>query len=483
MREIVAAMVTGIAALFLGCTPESAPDPVADPAPCPADIELVVLTPHDCGYLVVPEEWNDPDGPTIRLFYLHVEPAGGATEPEPIASVGYELAQEPHYASIVAVGQGAGRDFYLLDQRGTGHSEPSLACTDVDDVAPMLPGETLASATELFRDAVSTCRERLEAAGVRLDAYTIAAAGEDLEALRRAMGVPEWNVISYGSASRVLIEYARQHPEGIRSLVLDSPQFPQLDPISAATDGYRTAWQALIETCQRESRCARAYPDLELALTEAVAELDRAPRSARVDGTEVLVDGAAMNRVIRHLLSFHELRAWGSIPSIVYDALDGDVRRVADVLATDPGLCIGFIPRCAHPRSLGAYLSFTCPDVLASAGSLPDGTFGRDDPYVAACEAWGVEPSEGSAAPVSTQRPALVLRGEYDGFSPLDLVEQAPSSMPNAHVILVPYLGNDVFGTYDCLRESRNRWWLDPSDERDFAACLQTIPPPAFDMR
>ncbi len=120
--------------------------------------------------------------------------------------------------------------------------------------------------------------------------------------------------------------------------------------------------------------------------------------------------------------------------------------------------------------------------MLSSEGSLPDGTFGKDDPFVAACEAWGLDPSDGSAAPVSTSVPALVLRGEYDTFSPLDLVEQAPATMPNAHVVLVPYLGNDVFGTYDCLRESRNRWWLDPNGEPDFDECLRTIPPPAFDV-
>jgi pimeloyl-ACP methyl ester carboxylesterase len=475
------ATVLVLAALVAaGCSPETATPPRARPAPCPSDVELVVLTPHDCGYLVVPEDRSDPDGPTIRLFYLHVEPAGGATEPEPIVSVGYELAQEPHYAAIVVIAQGSGREFYLLDQRGTGHSEPSLACAEVDAAAAELVGEPLAGATDVFLAAVIDCRERLEAAGVRLAAYTLAAAADDLEDLRRAMGVPEWNAISYGSASRVILEYARRHPTGIRAIVLDSPQFPQRDQVSAASDGYRTALAALVETCRRAARCARTYPDLERALGEAVRLLDRSPRSVRDDGVDVIVDGAAMTRVVRHLLSFHELRAWGVIPAMVYEGLDGDVRRVAAVLANDPGMCVGLIPRCAHPWSIGAYLSFTCPSVLASSASLPGGVLGDADPYLGACEVWGLAPSDGAMQPVSTQVPALVLRGEYDSFSPLDLVEQAPATMPNAHVVLVPYLGNDVFGTYDCIRESRNTWWLDPESEPDFSACLNTIPAPEF---
>jgi pimeloyl-ACP methyl ester carboxylesterase len=470
------------AAMLVGCSPSSVPEPLADPAPCPSDIELVVLTPHDCGYLVVPEDRDDPQGPTIRLFYLHVEPAGGVVERDPIASVGYEIAQEPHYASIVSVGQGTGRELYLLDQRGTGHSEPSLACPEVDEVASEMLGEPLTPATEVFRGAVSECAERLRAAGVDLAAYDLAEAGEDLEDLRRAVAVPSWNLISYGSASRVLLEDARRHPGGIRSLVLDSPQFPQRNPISAAPDGYRTSWSALVAACQRDRVCARTYPDLDRALTEAAVQLDRSPRMSRSEGTAVIVDGAALQRVVRHLLSFHELRAWGSIPSIVYDALDGDVRTVAQQLAADPGMCIGYIPRCIHPRSVGAYLSFTCPDVLSAVGALPEGTFGSGDPYVAACDAWAVEASSGASPALSTQVPVLVLRGEYDSFSPLDLVEQTPATMPNAHVILAPFLGNDVFGTYDCMRESRNRWWQDPSGEPDFTACIDSIPPPTFEV-
>jgi pimeloyl-ACP methyl ester carboxylesterase len=75
----------------------------------------------------------------------------------------------------------------------------------------------------------------------------------------------------------------------------------------------------------------------------------------------------------------------------------------------------------------------------------------------------------------------LVLRGAYDAFSPLDLVRQATANMPNAHVVLVPHLGHDVFAWgYDCLRDTRNNWLLHPQDAPDFAACLHTLPPPRF---
>jgi pimeloyl-ACP methyl ester carboxylesterase len=286
----------------------------------------------------------------------------------------------------------------------------------------------------------------------------------------------ERHLLRYGLIS----QDATGDPAGARALVLDSPQFPQVDPVSGAAGDFGDALRALAETCRSSDACARAYPNLEGAFSEATSALDRSPRSAAVDGRVVLVDGAAMARVVRHLLSFNDWSRWGEIPRIVYRALDGNVKPVAEVLAADPGLCIGYLPRCIHPRSLGAYLSFTCPDVLASAGNLDSGAFGADDPYLSACDAWGSDASQGPAEPVVTDVPALMLRGEYDGFSPLDLLQQAPATMPNAHVVLVPYIGHDIFGTYDCLREARNSWLANPGTGPSYQECLTSIRPPTF---
>jgi pimeloyl-ACP methyl ester carboxylesterase len=188
-------------------------------------------------------------------------------------------------------------------------------------------------------------------------------------------------------------------------------------------------------------------------------------------------------RVVRHLLSESDQEASGSVPQMVYRALHGNVRAVAQELADDPGMCVGYLPRCEDPLSLGAYLSFTCSDAPASleGSGVYTEAFGEADPYLGACRAWGVEPGGDHPAPVRTDIPMLVLRGASDAFSPLDLVREAPSNLPNAHVVLVPHLGHDVFATsYDCLRDTRNSWLLDPQDAPDYAGCLETISPPTF---
>lgn len=75
-----------------------------------------------------------------------------------------------------------------------------------------------------------------------------------------------------------------------------------------------------------------------------------------------------------------------------------------------------------------------------------------------------------------------MLRGEYDAFSPLDLVQRVNTTMPNAHIVLVPHFGHDVFGV-DCLRDARNSWLMHLQSDPVYSACLQSIPTPTFATR
>jgi pimeloyl-ACP methyl ester carboxylesterase len=485
----VRARALGAAAFVLAaaCTGGAASRPDFHPsvttAECPADIEVQVTAEHSCGYLTVLEDRAHPDGQTIRLLFLRVRPPEGPTEPEPIASVGYEIAQAPDYGSIVGVAESSRRELILLDQRGTGHSEPSLECPEVDDVGNDFVGKPISSdaVRGAFQTAVMTCGARLVAAGVRPEAYTLGAAAEDLEELRQALGIRSWNVISWGDASRVLLEYARRYPDGVRALVLGSPQFPELDPVSEATPDLTDAFAALADTCRASSRCRREYPDLRTALSRAAAALERSPIPVSMRGKSILVDGAALVRVVRDMLSANGGEEAGLVPRVVQGALEGDVRQVAIRLAADPWMCLGYMPRCDDPLSLGTYLSFTCPRVppVAELEDVDPG-LGSRDPYVAACGAWGTGGSAEAAAAATTDVPILILRGEYDAFSPRDRVQQALSAMPNAHFVEVPYVGHDVFSTYDCLREGRNAWLSKPRSDPDYTACLRSIERPSF---
>lgn len=78
----------------------------------------------------------------------------------------------------------------------------------------------------------------------------------------------------------------------------------------------------------------------------------------------------------------------------------------------------------------------------------------------------------------------LILRGEYDAFSPADLVRGASATMLNEKVVLVPHTGHDVYcAGHDCLRRARARWPLDPEQDPGFETCLASIARSRLAMR
>ena len=85
---------------------------------------------YSCGYLTVPENRSAPNGRRIRLLVARVKAATSAPRPDPIVF----LAGGPGGAGtlsapgVVAGGMNADRDIIFVNQRGTLHSDPHLAC-------------------------------------------------------------------------------------------------------------------------------------------------------------------------------------------------------------------------------------------------------------------------------------------------------------------------------------------------------------------
>ena len=108
--------------------------PTFEEAQCPDDVGAVILTFVSCGYLTVLEDRQDPEGATIRLFVTKIEPPEGPVEPDPMFTIGYDLAAIPSYASIGPLSQRMSRVTYLMDQRGAGPTGPQLECPEGREV-------------------------------------------------------------------------------------------------------------------------------------------------------------------------------------------------------------------------------------------------------------------------------------------------------------------------------------------------------------
>ncbi len=442
----------------------------------------------------------------INLLVTEQFPADGVTHTDPVIAIGENFAAAPYYAGIAPAADKLGREIILLDQRGVGHSQPSLACPEVD----ALSSRTLDSATgdvavrKAFGDAVRACHDRLTAAGVDLAAYNTRNAAGDVAALAQAMHLPSWNVGAWGTSSRIAFQLLQQAHPGLRAAFLDSPELPGDDPRTTAIADTSGALSRLFADCHRAVTCRspalRGLPGLASVLTA----LERRPVTLAVKSasstTTVRFDAAMTLRTIRMMMTQNgagccpEMTA-GFVPKFLESLVRGrgaglDQSVVAAFIGS-PAYCEGYLPSCSrfHRVTLGAYLSVLChdlqpfvgaadgPDVLAEIGGAAAFEHG---PYNGICSSWPIAPAAGPLThTIHSNVPTWVIIGDLDPFVSAERLTRALAPMTRLTVLHVPNWGHNALGSGSCAGSLRNAWVNSLAQSTD-TQCLEHAPPMTF---
>jgi pimeloyl-ACP methyl ester carboxylesterase len=188
-----------------------------------------------------------------------------------------------------------------VSQRGTMFSEPALTCAPNDQFNRELLGLRFYSeATKRAHlAATEACHRELTATGADLSAYNSTENAADFADLRRALGLPTWNVYGTSYGSYVAQTLMRDNPEGIRSVVLDS-----VLPTSYTIPGNwwitRAAFDNLFQACVAETACNAAHQHLEKTFIELVNKFEAEPLTTTVrdpvtgKDLKVVLDGGAL---------------------------------------------------------------------------------------------------------------------------------------------------------------------------------------------
>jgi len=179
------------------------------------------------GTFSVSEDRSDPRSRRIEIGFVRFR----STNPDPGAPIVY-LAGGPG-GSGVATARGPRQPIFLalravadviaLDQRGVGlsnHIPPCTAERRLDPAAVL--GE--AALTAYYRGTLQACALRWRAAGVGVNGYTTEQSADDLEDLRRALGVRRLDLwgISYGT--HLAMATMRRHPGSVGRVALASAE-------------------------------------------------------------------------------------------------------------------------------------------------------------------------------------------------------------------------------------------------------------------
>jgi len=468
---------------------EAAYEPVYVERAC---IEPVPDDPRvECGDLTVPADRSAPDEGDVVLPVVIIRSTSPTPQPDPLVHVtggpGFPaLTFAPYFLDADL---GADRDFILFDQRGTGQSTPNLDCPEALASALENAAASDPPAEEDLRAAaaMSDCRDRLEAEGVDFDDYSTTATADDLDDLRRALGIEQWNLWGHSYGTMVVQEVLRRHPAGVRSAVLDG-----VLPLDVGTGSNRMASLArdalhhLWAGCAADPACAAAYPDLEADFRALVAEWDAEPlpvTATTPDGAEAefLVTGADVVGG-----AFQAIYDTGLIP--VLPSLVGTLRQRGDGATA----IVRPLLEDAFDRDDRLHEAQTQAVNCVDGGRLdaaPDPAIGEAEPLVASfltvddreqCAGWGAPAPAAFNEAVTSSIPTLLLVGDYDPITPPRYAAQVAEGLSDSALVELPGLGHGTVFASDCAASLLQAFVASPVPDALDRSCVDDLGPPAW---
>ena len=181
-------------------------------------------------FLEVPRRHSEPDGPRIRLRVVRLPATGGDGRAAPVVYLaggpggsGFGTALGPRWPVFDRVRRET--DVLLLDQRGTDFSEMPPECSQAhrfDDAQPLQREAALAALRKTAVDCIAEWRKT----GVDLAAYTTAESADDIEDLRRAMGLPRVSLWGMSYGTHLALATVRRHGPSLERVVLMGTEGP-----------------------------------------------------------------------------------------------------------------------------------------------------------------------------------------------------------------------------------------------------------------
>jgi pimeloyl-ACP methyl ester carboxylesterase len=436
-----------------------------------------------CGQLTVFENRLTRAGRTIELNVVVLPAFDQKTKAEPL----FDLAGGPGAASTEAAifyaGQGREyrrrRDVVLVDQRGTGKSNPlsmPRKRTPQDYLSEMYPV-----------DYVKKLRQNLEQRA-DLTQYTTSVAMDDLDDVRAWLGYDRIHLIGSSYGTRAALVYLRQHPERVRTVTLIgvAPTYLKM-PMYHAQAADR-AMELLLQQCEQNAQCHQAFPQIRDDWTGVLSQLGREP--ARVEYSPPDKSAPVMLEVQRDIFA-EKIRTWmygrdqaSRIPLIVHHAAKGDFA---------PFLREAIRPAIPDFIADGMYLSVTCAEDVPFINQEEAAKLNAGNPFgnyrvlqqTRACSMWpqGKIPPH-FLEPVSSNVPVLVFSGNMDPVTPPERGEEVARYLPNSRHVVAPQAGHGFDGLSE--QECADRIimeFMEKSETKDLdVGCLQRMVPPPFEQ-
>jgi pimeloyl-ACP methyl ester carboxylesterase len=432
-----------------------------------------------CGIVRVPRDHTRPEVGTFALAIVVIASEQQPALPEPVVYIsgGPGEPLTVYAAAQARKAYAPRRDLILVDQRGTGRSEPSI-CPDHEQA---LFEANLAYAAQNSPDTVAGhraaymgCRDEAIGRGLDLTQFGTSVTAADLEWVRRALGIARWNVFGESYGTSVAMTLAALHPETIRSLVLDSIYPPE--PMRLWSENVREARETFFAHCAQDAACAASFPDLAGVYREALSRLAQEPLSVELPaqlrqyGDRAQVTADLLEILVSRMLYFPP--SYPMLPRVITSVREGDAGGLGRIVAAEIA--------AARTQSRAAHAAVECRDRPHFRAPVPAGADALDRIQLyGICVNWA-ELGPTPPVPTGTRVPTLVLAGEFDPVARPPQYRRVTDMLgPAAHLVVFPRLGHNIRQFSPC-GTAIAAGFIDDPDRMPDTSCVDRRPPIAF---
>ena len=437
----------------------------------------------ECATLSVPENYEDPDGKNIDLHIARFKAKNdkNRTDATTLLAGGPGQAAIETFAPYIRILNdiNSSQDIYLVDQRGTGKSNQMQCDFDDDEFE-----ETMEFDPVITKEFTQKCLDQLPG-----DArfYTTSVAMKDLDMVRAALGIEQWNLYGGSYGTRTAQHYLKQYPDHVRTVILDAvvPVGKPLGP-EIALEGQR-ALDAMLARCSADTDCNTAFPNLSNEVSTLIADLKENPRTVQIENIasgkleEFTFTDTTLTGGVR--LALYSPRSLSILPTLLHEAAAnnhyGPLARQA----------INMTRSMVNAMSIGMSNSVMCTEdapqfatVQLDQTALERSFMGSDflEGLKVACSIWPKGPlDEGFHDPVISDKPILLLSGDKDPITPPSYAEETMQQMTNSKHIVVEGQGHIQMGT-GCMPTILAKF-IDAASFADIdTSCMDKVKPEPF---
>src|SRR5215475_3721671 len=274
-----------------------------------------------CGKYEVNENRQLKSGRKIALHIMLLPAMSAKPEPDPFFGLaggpGQSATEAFPLAGYVAKVRDL-RDVVLVDQRGTGQSNPLQCSLQSLDNAQSVLGAPYS------QEKIRECRKESHK-NADTPQYTTSLAAADLDEARQAMGYDKVNLFGGSYGTKAALVYLRLHGDHVRTLTLEAVASPQfLIPLPFAK-GLQSSVDGVIALCAADAACQKDYPDLRNEFKTLGDRLEKSPAQFQVNNQSVTLSREMFLSKLRTLLYVPPFVS--AFPFIIHSAYQGDWSR------------------------------------------------------------------------------------------------------------------------------------------------------------